>query len=147
MELTNEIKYNILAARTPMLINRFLSQQLKQKGIKLTREQWSVLAVLWKNDGCSQQYISESTHREKSSITRLIDNLERDGYVERQSHKEDRRLNLVFLTSKGAGMENEIMNVVNKSIEEATKGIDTGEIKIVIDCFEKIYHNIKSHMN
>ena len=42
--LTNENKYNLLAGRVPLLLNRYLGQQFKNEGINLTREQWSILA-------------------------------------------------------------------------------------------------------
>lgn len=85
--VSSENKYNLLSGRVALLLNRFLSQQFKNKGISLTREQWSVLAVLWKADGCSQQMIANSTSRDKPSVTRLIDNLVKEGYVKRKSHE------------------------------------------------------------
>src|SRR5690554_1603067 len=94
-KLSNENKYNLLTGRIPLLLNRFLVKKFKDNNIYLTREQWSILAVLWKNDGCSQQVLAEATYRDKPSITRLIDNLEKEGYVERKADKNDRRLNQI----------------------------------------------------
>src|SRR5690606_7712330 len=97
--------------------NRFLSQQFKNKNLNLTREQWSVLAVLWKNDGCSQQVIADSTSRDKPSVTRLIDNLVKEGYVIRKNHENDRRLNLIYLTDKGKNIEKDVIEIVDDTIE------------------------------
>ncbi|WP_018674988.1 MarR family winged helix-turn-helix transcriptional regulator [Riemerella columbina] len=143
--LSNENKYNLLAGRVPMLVNRFLSQQLKNEGIPLTREQWSVLAVLWKSDGCSQQHIADATYRDKPGITRLIDNLEKDNLVERRNDKNDRRLNLIFLTPKGKAMEEKVMKVANETLEKATENLSEQEILTIKNGFEKIYENIKKY--
>lgn len=142
--LSHENKFNLLAGRVPLLLNRFISQQFKKAGIELTREQWSVLAVLWKNDGCSQQVIADETSRDKPGVTRLIDNLVKEGYVERRNDPNDRRLNLIYLTKKGKNIEQSVLELVNETIEIATKGLTEEEILFIRDRFETVYDNIKS---
>lgn len=142
--LSHENKFNLLAGRVPLLLNRFISQQFKKAGIELTREQWSVLAVLWKKDGCSQQVIADETSRDKPGVTRLIDNLVKEGYVERRNDPNDRRLNLIYLTKKGKNIEQSVLELVNETIEIATKGLTEEEILFIRDCFETVYDNIKS---
>lgn len=141
--LSNENKYNLLAGRVPLLLNRFLSQNFKARGIHLTREQWSVLAVLWKTDGCSQQLIADTTSRDKPSITRLIDNLVKEGYVTREQHESDRRTNLIYLTEKGREVETPVMEVVDETIGKATLGLSEMQIEVIKDAFQLIYDNIK----
>lgn len=141
--LSNENKYNLLAGRVPLLLNRFLSQNFKARGIHLTREQWSVLAVLWKTDGCSQQLIADTTSRDKPSITRLIDNLVKEGYVTREQHESDRRTNLIYLTEKGRDVEAPVMEVVDETIGKATLGLSEMQIEVIKDAFQLIYDNIK----
>lgn len=143
--LTSENKYDLLAGRVPLLLNRFLSQKLKLKGIGLTREQWSVLAILWKEDGCSQQTIADATNRDKPSITRLIDNLVKEGFVSREHHKTDRRTNLIYLTDKGKGIKQSVMEVVNETIDQSTEGLNQEQILIIRDAFQLIYNNIKKY--
>lgn len=143
--LTNENKYNLLAGRVPLLLNRFLSQKFKAKNIHLTREQWSVLAVLWKTDGCSQQLIADTTSRDKPSVTRLVDNLVKEGYVTREHHESDRRTNLIYLTEKGKSIEKQVMEVVNETIDQATEGLTEEQILAIRDAFQCIYSNIKNY--
>lgn len=142
--LSNENKYNLLAGRVPLLLNRFLSQNFKSRGIHLTREQWSVLAVLWKTDGCSQQLIADTTSRDKPSITRLVDNLVKEGYVTREQHESDRRTNLIYLTQKGKEVEVPVMEVVDETIGKATRGLSEMQIEVIRDAFQLIYDNIKN---
>lgn len=144
--LTNENKFNLLAGRVPLLLNRFLSQQFKAKGLLLTREQWSVLAVLWKTDGCSQQLIADTTSRDKPSITRLIDNLVKEGYVTRKSHETDRRTNLIYLTEKGKDVRPLVMEVIDETIMLSTEGLNEEEIEIIRNAFQLIFNNIKKYV-
>lgn len=144
--VSSENKYNLLSGRVALLLNRFLSQQFKNKGISLTREQWSVLAVLWKTDGCSQQMIANSTSRDKPSVTRLIDNLVKEGYVRRKSHENDRRLNLIFLTEKGKKVEKSVMEIVDDTIEKATNGLSDEQIIAIRDAFQVVYDNLNTNI-
>lgn len=144
--VSGENKYNLLSGRVALLLNRFLSQQFKNKGISLTREQWSVLAVLWKTDGCSQQMIANSTSRDKPSVTRLIDNLVKEGYVKRKSHENDRRLNLIFLTEKGKKVEKSVMEIVDDTIEKATNGLSDEQIIAIRDAFQVVYDNLNTNI-
>ncbi|PZR04728.1 MAG: MarR family transcriptional regulator [Flavobacterium psychrophilum] len=144
--LTANDRYNLLTGNVPMLFNRFLSQQFKLNGTDLTREQWSVIAPLWKQDGCSQQVIADFAHRDKPNITRLIDNLENEGYVERRAHPTDRRQNLIFLTHKGKEIEKKVMHVVNTVTEKATKGLSEAQIIEIKNFFRHIQENIQNEM-
>jgi DNA-binding MarR family transcriptional regulator len=54
-----------------------LQKNFKQANLDITIEQWSVLYHLWKEDGMSQQQLCDATFRDKPSITRLVDNLEK----------------------------------------------------------------------
>src|SRR5690554_1304676 len=141
--LTNENKYNLLAGRVPLMLNRYLGQQFKNEGINLTREQWSILAILYHSDGVSQQLLAKATSRDKPSITRLVDNLEKLGFVERRNHETDRRLNLIFLTDSGKQLQEPILNVVSEMIEKAMEGLTDEQILAVRDAVQVIYENIK----
>jgi DNA-binding MarR family transcriptional regulator len=68
--------YSFMTGKASTAIARRLQKNMKQGGIEITVEQWSVLYHLWKSDGLSQQDLCNATFRDKPSITRLVDNLE-----------------------------------------------------------------------
>ncbi|WP_461486811.1 MarR family winged helix-turn-helix transcriptional regulator, partial [Pedobacter sp.] len=113
-----------------------------QNDISLTKEQWMVLMQLWVKDGISQQIIADATGKDKPSMTRLLDNLERDAYIQRRPDFKDRRLNLIFLTNKGLEMEKKVMPVAEAALAELTHGLTSQEINTMKDVFNKIYNNI-----
>lgn len=141
--ITTEDKYNLLTGRVPLMISRLLSQNFKSNDIVLSREQWSILAVLWKKDGVSQQKLADLTYRDKPSTTRLLDNLEKENYIERRSHETDRRQKLIFLTPKGTQIKEEIIPVLNETINAATEGLTENQILNIKEAFLTIYHNIE----
>lgn len=139
---TPENLYGILPGRTHSAFNRALLNNFRKNNIALTKEQWTILGVLWQDDGCSQQTLADRTYKDKPGITRLIDNLEKESLVERRPDTKDRRLNLIFLTSKGKAIEKEVIEIVNQTINDAVKGIDPQNLKIVKDTFLQIYDNL-----
>lgn len=140
---TSENLYSILSGRTHSVFNRALLNNFKKNNITLTKEQWTILGVLWLDDGCTQQTLADRTYKDKPGITRLIDNLEKENLVERRPHAKDRRLNLIFLTPKGKIIEKDVIKIANQTLESAVKGIAPENLKIVRDTFLQIYDNLE----
>lgn len=142
--LGNEDVLHLLAGRTPRNMDRLLAHFLARAGVPLSKEQWSVMAVLWKDDGRSQQAIADATDRDRPGTTRLIDGLEREGYVQRRPHPTDRRSNLVHLTRKGRAMERKVAAALNDAVDVATEGISPRQISMLRNLFAKIDSNIQA---
>jgi len=102
-----------------------------------------VLYHLWKEDGMSQQELCDATFRDKPSITRLVDNLERIKLVKRNASKEDRRKNLIVLTAEGKELEEKSMEIANNTLNESLQGVTNGQIEIAKEVLQKVYENLK----
>jgi len=94
---TDEV-FVILTGQIGNAINRSFLRAFSNEGIDITTEQWSVLACLWKEDKVSQQTLCNLTTKDKPSMTRLIDNLEKRNLVKRFADINDRRNNLIHRT-------------------------------------------------
>jgi DNA-binding MarR family transcriptional regulator len=55
--------------------------------------------------GLSPTQLSQCMFCDKSNITRLLQGLESDGYIERRPHVHDRRIQCLHLTAAGASLE------------------------------------------
>jgi len=66
----------------------------------LTSPQYFVFNALWMGDGVTVGELGERVSLDSSTLTGIIDRMERNGYVERRPNPDDRRSVLVFLTSK-----------------------------------------------
>jgi DNA-binding MarR family transcriptional regulator len=135
--------YSILSGKTHSAFNRTLLTNFKNNNILLTKEQATILGVLWINDGCSQQTLADKTFKDKPGITRLIDNLEKENLVERRPDSKDRRLNLIFLTQEGIKLEKTVLEIVTQTINSAVSGIDPQKLEIVKETFLQIYDNLE----
>jgi DNA-binding MarR family transcriptional regulator len=135
--------YSFITGKASTAIGRRLQKNFKQAGIEITIEQWSVLYHLWKEDGMSQQQLCDATFRDKPSITRLVDNLEKLKLVKRNASKEDRRKNLIVLSPEGKQLEEECMEVANTTLNEALQGVTNGQIEIAKEVLQMVYDNLK----
>ncbi len=135
--------YSFMTGKASTAIARRLQKNFKQSGIDITVEQWSVLYHLWKNDGMNQQDLCNATFRDKPSITRLVDNLEKLGLVQRNASKQDRRMNLVVLTEEGKDLEEKCMSLANTTLNEALEGVTNGQIEIAKEVLQTVYDNLK----
>ena len=134
--------YFVITGVANMALARRLQKYFREAGLDLTVEQWSILVHLWKYDGVSQQELSNRTYRDKPSITRLVDNLEKLGLVERKESATDRRINRIYLTDAGKELRDPSMQLANQTLNEGLVGISPEEIEITKRVLESVYENL-----
>ena len=137
------LNFAILNGKVSAAINRKLYRNFRLNGLEMTPEQWTVMIYLWEKDGVTQQELCNATFKDKPSMTRLIDNMERQHLVVRISDKKDRRNNLIHLTKTGKDVEPQARIVVSKTLKEALQGIEVKDLQISQDVLKKIFLNIK----
>ena len=135
--------YSVINGMASTAVARRLQKNFRQAGLDITIEQWSILYHLWKEDGLSQQELCNRTFRDKPSITRLIDNLEKQELVKRVASKEDRRINRVFLTELAKQLQDKTIQLANQTMDEALVGVNREEIEVVKLVLQQVYDNLK----
>jgi DNA-binding MarR family transcriptional regulator len=90
-------------------IDRHLSGQLEPYGVSIP--QTFVLTCLYDENGITLKEIGNRTLIDSSSMTVLVDKLEKDKLVERQLDPEDRRAIRVYITDKGKAIAEELVKI------------------------------------
>ena len=134
--------YSVINGMASTAVALRLQKNFRQAGLEITIEQWSVLYHLWKEDCLSQQELCNRTFRDKPSITRLIDNLEKQKLVKRIASKTDRRINLVCLTDTAKDIQSLTIDLANQTMNEALIGVHKDDIEVVKQVFQKVYDNL-----
>ncbi|HEX5024380.1 MAG TPA: MarR family transcriptional regulator [Agriterribacter sp.] len=135
--------YSFITGVASTAIARRLQKNFKQQGIDITIEQWSVLYHLWKQDGLSQQELCNATFKDKPSITRLVDNLEKLRLVTRVASAADRRINMIYLSEAAHTLKNRTMELANQTLNEALVDVTAEEIEICKSVLKRVYDNLK----
>jgi len=139
--LDNSVGFQIY--KTALALKANLQRALRDEGLDVTPEQFSVAMRLWEAEGLTQNEIAERTFKDKANITRLIDALEKKGLVYRKSDADDRRRYRIFLTDEGRGLRKRMLEAATKALRLATAGVSDSEMDEVRTVLRKIYGNIE----
>jgi DNA-binding MarR family transcriptional regulator len=115
------------------------NERLIAKGI--TRVQWIALYYIGKHESLNQNELAEKMNIQNSSVARLLDRLERDGYIKRVKDAADRRITNVLLTEDGKKLREKLLPEGEKMSQVFSKGISNEEIKIFLEVFKKMVEN------
>ncbi len=135
--------YSFITGKASTAIARRLQKKLNAAGINLTIEQWSVLYHLWKDDGKSQQELCNATFRDKPSITRLVDNLEKLNLVKRVPSENDGRINKITLTKQALKLQEQTMLLAEETLNESLASVPPEKIEICKEVLQVVYDNLK----
>lgn len=70
-------------------LKQYSAMMLRMNNIRLTPEQFLLIDLLWNQGPMSQQQLADSMRKDKNSITKLVDALERKELLMRQRSKKD----------------------------------------------------------
>ena len=135
--------YSFITGKASTAIGRRLQKNFKDANVEITIEQWSVLYHLWKQDGISQQELCNATFRDKPSITRLVDNLEKLNLVKRVASENDRRINKIFLTKQSLKLQEQTMELAEETLNEALDTVPPEKIEVCKEVLQIVYDNLK----
>ncbi|WP_166670590.1 MarR family winged helix-turn-helix transcriptional regulator [Flavobacterium sp. 270] len=103
--------------RMKRTIFRRTNALMSEAGITLQLEQLPLIMIL-QRENRSQRELSDITMRDKSSILRSINALEKKNLVEVQKDKADKRKNIVSLTDEGISLAKNIRSLMKKAEDE-----------------------------
>ncbi|MCD6034861.1 MAG: Transcriptional regulator, MarR family [Rickettsiales bacterium] len=110
----------------------------RAQSLGLTRAQWSVLLHLRRQDGMRQTDLACLLEVKPISLTRLIDRLAKNGWVERRSDPDDRRANRIFLTEKVKPLVGQLREIGKETREEALIEISLKEQEALMNILLRI---------
>ncbi|MCH6586268.1 MAG: MarR family transcriptional regulator [Thaumarchaeota archaeon] len=87
----------------------------------LTGAKWKIIAVLSIKEGITQKHIADMLFVEAPTLVSVIDKMEKEGYVRRESDSNDRRNNLIFMTKKSKDIVDPIIDSI---LEIRNMGLD-----------------------
>lgn len=98
------------------------------ENLGLYRGQPHVLRSLWKQEGITQSNLAAQLHITPATLTRMLQRMEKNGFIVRKSDIKDLRVTRVFLTEMGREIENKVKEVWEIMEEETFQGIGDDEL-------------------
>jgi len=119
-----------------------LSRKLKQSGLDISSDQWSVLIYLSEHDGPTQTDLAQKLHKDRSNLTRILDLMEKNLHIERFRNTTDRREYNVYITNKGKELIPILRKTGNAVMKQALKGTNADEMKMAQSFLNKLFSNL-----
>jgi DNA-binding MarR family transcriptional regulator len=119
-------------------LRTYLKNALLAEGVKVTPTQTGILFLLKHKDGRTMTELSQILCADNSTMTGLVDRLEKSGFVVRESSPTDRRALLIRITEEGIDEIDRAKAIIKRVNEEIGSGFSEEEItdfKKVLDSF------------
>ena len=131
-----------LVSRVTLAITMSMKKALGLAKVKNIRPAYlGVLMSLWKEDGLKVVDLGKKAGLEPSSMTGLLDRMERDGLLKRAADPKDRRALRIYLTEKVRDSQEPVMAVVNKVLDHMFEDISDEDIETTTNVLMKVLEN------
>ena len=131
-------------SKIKQLGDRVFEKILAARGIEaFNGAQGRILYVLWQEDGVPIKTISEKCGLAITSLTTMLERMERSGLIIRQQDSGDKRKTLLFLTDKTRALKNDYDAISEEMSEIFFRGFTEDEIRIFEDHLERIRMNLE----
>ena len=97
------------------------------RDIGLTRAQWLVLTRLYRKPGSSQTELADMLEIDRASAGRMIDRMEKNGWVERRPDNGDRRINRLHLTDDARKVHAAMWAIAESTLDDALSPLSPSE--------------------
>ena len=133
----------LISSAHNMMTKRFV-QNANEAGLDISLDQWMVLGPISYHKNASQKVLSDACLKDKTSITKIVNTLEKKNLVVRVSDQLDQRIKRIILTTAGKQLLTDAIPIMNKTREEVAKGISESDIEIFKDVLSKIISNLEN---
>lgn len=118
--------------------------RVKERGLTLARAR--TLLALIEQEGLYQKELAEALEIENATMVRLLDGLERQSFIERQTVEGDRRAKRVVMTAEGKMLAEQVVKLAGDVREDLLEGVSDEELHVALKVLRKMSDSMnKSH--
>ena len=128
--------------KTNKKVINMLSNRYKKMKLDITPNQSKILMIIHQNDSVTSNDIGKYIHSNKSSLSKVLNNLEKNNYIIREEDKNDTRKKIVKLTNKGE----KIVKILEEDAKEVSKLLMISIKKEEYDTFKKVLDKVEMNI-
>ena len=140
--MTRRSEGGFLLSRVHHLSGRLLAKKLREHDVEINPAQGKIMFVLWREDGISISELARQTSLGKSTLTSMLDRLEKMGYLRRVRSNQDRREILIERTEKDMSWQEAYVQVSKEMVGIYYAGFSNTEIEQFEDFLRRILQNL-----
>lgn len=131
-----------LISRTTLFGTSALKRGFAEADVGQVRPAYiGVLMSLWREDGLKMIELGRRAGLEPSTMTGLLDRMERDGLLYRSADPDDRRALRVYLTEEGVRIQGTVLKVLDQIIAEIFNGISEEDLDHLKGILRRVLEN------
>ena len=123
-------------------LKQYIAAMLRIKGVPLTPEQFMLIDLLWNQGSMTQQQLADQMQKDKNSVTKLVDAIEKKGFVVREQNLKDRRANTLVLTEKALQLRDGAKRKGISILDNILEGISEEELRLFLSTLRKLNLNM-----
>ena len=133
-----------LITKIKQLGDRIFQRILNEKGVDaFNGPQGRILYTLWQEDGVPIKTISDKCGLAITSLTTMLERMEKQELIHRQPDEKDKRKTLIVLTEKARGLESDYHAVSDQMGRLYYKGFSASEIEQFEAFLERVRDNLE----
>ena len=127
-------------SRVQRKMRALFDARVKERGLTLPRAR--ALLILGRGAQLNQRELAEELDIETPTLVRLLDGMEKQGFIERQSVEGDRRAKQIAMTSHGAKVAEEVLDLARSLRADVLNSITTADMHTTVKVFSAMADNI-----
>ena len=139
-----ETKGGFLISRIKQVGGRLFDRMLAEADIDaFNGAQGRILYVLWQGDGLTISQLSAQTSLANTTLTSMLDRMERSGLIQREPSPSDRRALLIRLTDKARALREDYDRISQRMNEMYYLGFTEAEIRQFESYLQRVLDNLQ----
>ena len=144
MEMPPDDRLIYLLFTAQQKLRTYLKKMMTKENVRVTTAQAGILFLLKQKDGRTMSELSQLLSIDNSTITGLVDRLEKTGLVRRDASPHDRRASHVFINPQGMEEVDKAKKVIRMVNQEIKNGFSAEELDSFNRILKSFFHKFDS---
>lgn len=123
-------------------VHQHVERVFHKENLDITPEQFSLLTILWYNEGISIKELADRSQRDKTTISRVVNNMIKRDLIRRLDNMDDKRAKRIFLTEHGRNLQDQLVMLSGEIYVQALGNLSDEELDHTLAVFQKIEKNL-----
>ena len=142
MSNDDERHIGFLISDVARLMRTAFDRRVRRLG--LTRSQWLVINRLHRRPGATQSELADMLEVEKATAGRMVDRMEKKGWVVRRPDAADRRVNRLHLTAEADLIQLRLAQIAERTVDDALALLSVSEREQFSESMRRIKRRLQA---
>ncbi|MCB0666640.1 MAG: MarR family transcriptional regulator [Saprospiraceae bacterium] len=133
--------------RTSRMMKLFASKKAYELKLGITIDQWVILAMIGARENITQSELCERSFKDKASVARISDILEKNKLIKRLRNPQNRREYQIRCTELGKAKIAALLPYVIEARKIGIAGFQEKELQILVSFLKRIYENYNNALH